>query len=283
MICERARELMSAFYDQELEPDTKAAVREHLDSCPECAEQLAQFRELSSLAADMRQPQVPAGMWSAIDASLEVQRHRANSAGTQWRRYSRVALAAVLLVGVSLALFSYLSSQPSDEHHEHEMAEAFDRYLQGLQDRPENAEEVLVARYDGRLVKPEQVAELAKFEPNAPEHLPEGFSRTGIYVLKMPCCTCTQSIYKDNRGQVLVLFEHDDQQQSWFGDRSTITAQCHGKRTCLVQLQDSLAACWKCGPRHLTIVGARDVEQISELVAYLDAQRLSLPAARGPT
>jgi anti-sigma factor RsiW len=281
MNCERARELMSAFYDQELEPDIEAAVREHLESCPECTQHLAQFKELSRLAADMRQPQVPAGMWSAIDASLDAQRRGADRPGIWRRRHLWVAIAAALLLGASVALFSYSTRQPADEHHE--MAETFNLYLDRLQEHPENAEEVLVARYDGRLVKPEQAAELAKFEPNAPDMLPNGFSRSGIYVLKMPCCTCTQSIYKDDRGHVLVLFEHDDQQRSWFGDRPTITAQCHGKPTCLVQLQDSLAACWKCGPRHLTVVGARDVEQISELVANLDAQRQSFQAARGPT
>ena len=107
------------------------------------------------------------------------------------------------------------------------------------------------------------------FEPNAPAELPQGFARAAIYVLKMPCCTCTQTIYKNSHGTVLALFEHTDQQRSWFGDRPTITAQCHGKATCLVQLQDELAACWKSGPRHLTLVGARDVEQVSDAVAHM--------------
>ncbi len=276
MTCQRARELTSAFYDQELEPDTRAAVHEHLETCPECTERLAQFKELSNLAADMRQPEVPAGTWPAISASLEAQRRGIDDPQTHWRWHAPVALAAVLLVGATLALFSYLRPQPSDDHHEHEMAEAFNLYLERLQGQPDDAEEVLVARYNGRRVEPAEAAVLANFEPNAPDELPGGFSRSGIYVLKMPCCTCTQSIYENRRGQMLALFEHDDQQRSWFGDRPTINAQCHDKATCLVQLKDSLAACWKCGPRHLTVVGIRDVEQVFELVAYLDRQRQTL-------
>jgi hypothetical protein len=163
------------------------------------------------------------------------------------------------------------------------MAEVFGQYLDRFQEQPEQAQEILLTRYDGQLVAPEQAQGAAKFIPIAPDTLPQGFSRNAIYVLKMPCCTCTQTIYKDGQGKVLAVFEHTDQQQNWFGDRPTITAQCHGKSTCLVQLQNELAACWKCGPRHLTVVGARDVEQVSELVAYLDAQQKSLQAARGPT
>jgi Putative zinc-finger len=281
MNCERARELMSAFYDQELEPDVEAVVREHLENCPECTQHLGQFKELSKLAADLRQPEVPAGMWSAIDASLDAQRRRPGRAGAWWPRHSRAAIAAVLLLGTSVALFSYLTRQPTDEHRE--MAETFNQYLDTFHKQPENAEQVLLAQYDGRLVKPEQVAELTKFDPNAPDKLPQGFSRSGIYVLKMPCCTCAQSIYKNDKGHVLALFEHADQQPSWFGDRPTITAECHGKETCLVQMHDQLAATWKCGTRYLTVVGARDVEHVVELVRFLDQKNPLLKTARrGP-
>ncbi|MGD9722640.1 MAG: anti-sigma factor [Pirellulales bacterium] len=279
MNCERVRELMSAYYDRELTPDLETEVREHLERCPVCVEQLAQFAELSKLAADMRQPEVPTGMWSSINASLSA---KANERATvPWRRYSQFGIAATLLIAASIALVAYWNGHPTDEHRE--MAETFGEYLDRFQQQPENAQEVLLTRYQGRLVEPQQAAGEAKFNPNAPDKLPQGFSRAAMYVLGMPCCTCTQTIYKDGHGNVLALFEHTDQQRSWFGERPTITAQCHGKSTCIVQLQGELAACWQCGPRHLTIVGARDVEQVSELVAYLDAQQQALQAARGPT
>lgn len=276
MNCESVRDLLSAYYDQELSPDVEAAVREHLQDCPICSQQLGQFAELSKLAADMRQPEVPPGMWASIEASLNVQRRSPSSAVVWRRQYAQLAAAAIVLVAASIALMAYWNRHPTDEHHE--MAEVFGQYLDRFQVQPDQAQDVLLTRYDGHLVAPQQVEGVAKFMPNAPDTLPEGFSRSATYVLKMPCCTCTQTIYKDGQGNVLAVFEHTDQQQSWFGDRPTITAQCHGKSTCLVQLQNKLAACWKCGPRHLTIVGARDVEQVSELVAYLDANQRSLQA-----
>lgn len=281
MNCESARETMSAFYDQELQPDLDAAAREHLHDCPDCAQHLIQFEELSKLAADLRQPEVPAGIWPAIDSLLNAPRHGGGRSATWLRRYSRAAIAATLFLGVSITLLAYWTWHTTDEHKE--MAVIFGRYLDRFDEQPQRAQEVLLMRYDGRLLAPQQAAAEAKFKPNAPDELPQGFSRSGIYVLKMPCCTCTQTIYKDDNGRVLALFEHSDEQRSWFGDRPTITAQCHGKQTCLIQMRDKLAACWKSGTRHLTVVGARDVEQVAELVAFLDAQSQLLQTARGPT
>jgi len=281
MNCERVRESLSAYYDRELAPDLEAEVREHLEACPDCAGQLAGFAELSKLAADMRQPDVPPGVWSAIDSSLNERRHRGVPVTVPWRNYSRIAIAATLLLAASFALFIYWNPHPTDEHHE--MTATFGQYLDQFQQQPEDAQEVLLTRYQGRLVDPLQAVREAKFNPNAPDELPQGFSRSATYVLVMPCCTCTQTIYKDGLGNTLALFEHAGQQPGWFGDRPTITAECHGKPTSFVQLQGQLAACWQCGPRHLTIVGARNVEQASELVAYLDARQRALQAARGPT
>jgi hypothetical protein len=279
MNCERVRELMSAYYDQELAPDVEAAVREHFEKCPDCSQQLAEFAQLSKLAADMRQPDVPAGMWSSINASLNATQRGHVSANVSRRRYSEIAIAAMLLIAASIAIAAYWRRHPADEHLD--MAETFGQYLDRFQQQPDRAQDALLARYEGRLVDAQHVAGEAKFDPNAPATLPRGFSREAIYVLTMPCCTCTQTIYQDGHGNVLALFEHTDEQRSWFGDRPTITAQCHGKPTCLVQLQNELAACWKCGPRHLTIVGARDVEEVSALVAYLDARQQTRHAALG--
>ena len=203
----------------------------------------------------MRQPEVPAGMWSSINASLSETANEPVRATVPWRRYSQFGIAATLLIAASIALVAFWNRHPTDEHRE--MAETFGEYLDRFQQQPENAQEVLLTRYQGRLVDPQQAVGEATFKPNAPDKLPQGFSRAAMYVLTMPCCTCTQTIYKDDNGNVLALFEHTDQQRSWFGDRPTITAQCHGKSTCIVQLQGELAACWKCGPRHLTIVARR--------------------------
>ncbi len=269
MSCESVRDLLSAYYDQELPPDLEGEVHAHLANCPSCTQQLAGFAELSKLAADFRQPTVPADMWASINASLHAQRQGQEYANAPKRRYLQFAIAAALLVAASAALFAYWNHQLTHDHQE--MAQTFGQYLDRFQQEPERAEELLVARYQGQLVDPQAAVAAASFSPNAPAKLPQGYSREATFVLKMPCCTCTQTIYKDPQGKVLALFEHTDEQRGWFGERPMITAHCAGKSVFLVETGDELAGCWKSGSRFLTIVGARDIEQVAELISYLEA------------
>jgi hypothetical protein len=152
------------------------------------------------------------------------------------------------------------------------MTAVFNQYLGEFHTHPEQAQEVLRSRYDGRPLGSGSLG-TGQFTPNAPQALPHGFTRLGTYVLDMPCCTCTQTIYKNAAGDVLALFEHSENQRMWFGNRPIIEATCDGQSTLVVQLHDRLAASWKCGPRHLTVIGARNIEQVAELVAFLDSQR----------
>jgi hypothetical protein len=276
MNCESARVLLSAYFDRELEPDPASAVRGHLATCQDCALRLAEFEELSKLATDICEPEVPQGVWFAIESLLgTVHRQQSGNATRQWLKPSRAALAATLLIGASLALVGYWTWHSRDQHVQ--MAAVFDRYLGEFQEHPQQAQQVLRARYDGRPMDLQTVGN-GQFVPNAPQDLPNGFARVETYLLNMPCCTCTQTTYKNQAGDVLVLYEHSEDQRIWFGDRPVIEAQCHGQPTFLVQLKDQLAASWKCGPRHLTVIGARNVEQVSELIAFLDTQR---PASKG--
>jgi len=272
MNCESARAQLSAYLDQEMEPDAAADVRAHLARCPSCADRLAEFTELSVLASDIRDPKVPQQVWTAIEASLagRDQSSSINSKKPLFRKPSKVALAATVLVGASLALAGYWTWRSLDPHVQ--MAQLFNQYLDEFRDHPQQAQEVLRGRYAGRLLNL-QAGNAGPFVSNAPQELPAGFARVETYALDMPCCKCTQTIYRNSAGDTLALFEHSDDQRAWFGDRPVIEAQCHGQRTSLVQLNKQLAASWKSGRRNLTIIGARDVEQVSELIAYLDAHR----------
>lgn len=271
MNCESARDLLSSYYDRELAPGQDEAMRAHIASCTTCSSRLAEFAELSELTARLRQPAVPAETWSAIASALDGQkgRHVWDFAGPLSRR-SRIAWAASLFVATSVAIGAYWMWHKIEPHAV--MAATFDVYLTEFQKSPEQAQHVLIDRYDGRPMDVTRVSSDPGFEPNAPEELPDGFARQGIYVLKMPCCTCTQTIYKSKSGAVLALFEHGEDQQIWFGDRPRIDTVCHHRPTHLVQLSGQLAATWKCGQRYLTVVGAQDVEQVSELVALLDGR-----------
>lgn len=278
MNCESVRALLSAFYDRELPADRQLEVRAHVEDCPDCARRLLEFGQLSKLTTQLRNPNVPAETWPAIESALDDQKGRKVRvfAGGLPRR-SRFAIAASLILVASIAFVSYWMRRTSEPHAA--MAAAFDVYLKDFQESPEQAQRVLIDRYDGRPLDLTGVSSEPEFEPNAPEELPDGFARQGVYVLKMPCCTCTQTIYKNKSGAVLALFEHSEDQQVWFGDRPRIEALCHGRPTHLVQLSGQLAATWKCGRRYLTVIGAQNVEQVAELVALLDGRTSRLNGA----
>jgi hypothetical protein len=86
-----------------------------------------------------------------------------------------------------------------------------------------------------------------------------------------------QAVYRRD-GDRLAVFEHVDDQPIWFGERPVIQARCHGLPTSLVQCDERLAASWRRSGRYLTIVGARNLEQIAELVAYLDSRETTKAA-----
>jgi len=271
MNCRSAQELLSSHYDRELPPDLDGEVRAHVESCLDCARKLAEFTQLSRLTVDLRDPAAPSGAWPGIESALDRGRWTIGGFAPRWPPHrSRLALAASLLVAASIALSAYWIWRSYDPHAV--MAATFDDYLKEFAQYPDQAQQVLIARYDGRPVDLSRGAHDAESSPNTPEELPDDFRRQEVYELKMPCCTCTQTVYKNSSGKVLVLFEHSEKQPEWFGDRPRIEAYCHGKETSLVQLPQQLAATWKCGRRYLTVVGALNVEQVAELVAVLDAR-----------
>ena len=99
--------------------------------------------------------------------------------------------------------------------------------------------------------------------------LPPGYTLDKVYLLKMPCCTCTQVVCRKEDGQSISIFEHDADQPVWFGRRPTVECRCHDMPTSVVQVGDRLAATWKNGQRYVTIIGANDLKEVTDFVAYL--------------
>ena len=69
-------------------------------------------------------------------------------------------------------------------------------------------------------------------------------------------------------GGGIAVFEHDGEQDEWFGARPATEVLCQGMPTRVVEIDDYLAASCPCGPRYLTIVGAQDVEEVERLLAF---------------
>ena len=57
---------------------------------------------------------------------------------------------------------------------------------------------------------------------------------------------------------------------NWFSGLPGIKAFCGNRQCCLIGLDRQLAASWKRGNRHLTIVGAKDIGEVNTIVSWLD-------------
>src|SRR5690606_36109468 len=106
------------------------------------------------------------------------------------------------------------------------------------------------------------------YRPVTVGETPPGYSLKSVFVMNMPCCTCLQANFTRKTGGLLAVCEHDGEQSQWFGDRPAIMATCHGHPSRLVQVDSFLAVSCPCGPRYLTIVGARDLEEVNRLVEF---------------
>ena len=77
-----------------------------------------------------------------------------------------------------------------------------------------------------------------------------------MHVLKMPCCVCSATLCLRTDGSPIVVFEHKEQQPTWFGKTQSIMTRCFDKQCQVVEMAKHLAATWRHGDRHLTIIGA---------------------------
>ena len=271
--CASVQEHLSAFHDRELPVELAAAVREHLECCPQCAQQFAEFQELSRIATQLASPEVPSKIWPQIERQLsaQAQNRRVSLVRLVRRSHPRAAMVVIaLIVAVaSTATFVWLRRADHDVDH---VAVIFGRYLDEFERNPKTAQQVLMSRYDGQAVSFAEAATQVRYQPATPERLPNRLSREALYLLHMPCCTCVQAVYQSDGGEKLAVFEHAENQFAWFGRRPMIQARCNGRPASLVQVRNRLAASWRRQGRFITVVGANDVEEVLKLVAFLDNQ-----------
>ncbi|MAT70834.1 MAG: anti-sigma factor [Planctomycetaceae bacterium] len=107
------------------------------------------------------------------------------------------------------------------------------------------------------------------FRPTGEFGLPHGYSPVASDVLDMPCCKCIAVMCAREDGTILAIFEHETAHPPWFGDRPAIQAHCSDQSVRLVQLGvNHLAATWPLNDRYVTIIGARDIDEIARLVSH---------------
>lgn len=268
MNCSEVQERLSLFYDNELSPDEVAQFATHVADCSSCAAELASFEQLSGLSRRLTDPPVPAHLWeelrSKLDAPAEPKSVLARLLPD--RVPSRLlALAATILVTAGIGGVAYQAWFSPEYNH---LAINFVHYLEEFAERPDDAQQILLAKYDGRPVTVEEAVQTLGYEPMATQGLPPECSVDKVYLLTMPCCTCVQVLCKNKDGQSIAIFEHSIDQPVTFGDWPTIECLCHDMPTSVMQVGDRLAATWKEGQRSITIVGATDLDEVTEFVAH---------------
>ena len=293
--CKTVQPYLSAYHDGELAAGQAATVAKHVQSCESCAAELRAFESLGSAFVQAPIPAKPADLWQRIERELPP----APEPVTLSRRFSvwarespygaglvSMAASILLLLGFGLwyggdqdgmentaggmAMHSHDGEEGMSAEHMVEFAGVMDDYLQKLPSDPDGAEQMLLTKYDGEKVDAAGAAKLVGYRPIVSGGLPEGYSLASTSVLKMPCCTCVKAVCKRSDGSTLVLFEHDDEETAWFGDRRQSMATCGDKDCCLVDLDSSIAATWKQGSRSVTVVGVRDQDEVATLVNWLD-------------
>ena len=292
MNCETARDLLSAYHDNELSPETAERLSQHLADCRVCREELTGFRSLSRLTVSLPEPSAPPS-WSAVEEQLTGQPSQplavqVTGPEKSSRQRRGIAIALSLVAMLAVGLFWFLNGEESDEpgeSHDHgkHLAVNFDRYLTLFPDQPQKAQQVLVSHYRGKAVTIEQAAARLPYRPLAAAGPPPGYELDAAYLLDMPCCQCLQAIYGDSAGGQLALFEHEADQPIWFGKRPALTAECAGMNCRIVQFDSRLAFTCPLGPRYATVIGARDLEEVIRIVEYYQLQNNQVSLRPRPT
>jgi len=177
MQCNRARELIEAYFDEELGGDDRSAISSHIASCASCTRLASDIMRTSSMVAGLGRKAAPAALVSRIRSRLDAEgREHAEppqvpwqmSSGVVWRQAAVLAACCMLSV---LVTWSVVTSSDQADRLQQEIVAAHIRSL--LQDSP-----IQVASSDTHTVKP-WFAGRVDFAPEVKDLTAEGFPLVG--------------------------------------------------------------------------------------------------------
>ncbi|NOY43801.1 MAG: hypothetical protein GXP26_18435 [Planctomycetes bacterium] len=273
MNCSEVQERFSQFYDNRLSQAEAARVAAHTTDCSSCADELTFFQQLSVLSQQLIDPPVPPRLWGELQAKLHASPKPKSffspiSPSNAPTRLFALAATILIAVGIGTAMHQTWFSPGYNQ-----LAVNFSPYLENFIERPDEAQQIFLAKYDGRPIALTEAENILGYEPAATKGLPPGYSVEEVHLLTMPCCTCTQVICTNESGESLAIFEYALDQPAWFGDRPATEHLCHEVPTSVIQVGDRLAATWKEGERYITIIGATDLDVVTEFVAHFKLNR----------
>jgi disulfide bond formation protein DsbB len=265
MKCHDVRAILSAYHDAEVPTDQQIVVEVHLESCSECAARLAEIRRLSHTASTLPQPTPPRQLWKKVEGALKSGTDlRSSGWSRRWWRSPAALIAAVAFLLLAAGLGIYFDRQDHTNH------DYLADYWQKFETDPRKAQQQLLARYSGQVVSDNEAVRQVGYRPLTSAQVPEDVAVEKTYVLDMPCCKCIQTVCCRADGTVLAVFEHTKEQPGWFHSRPHVQMQSGGASCRVTELDVHLAASWQAGRRTVTIVGLRNVEELSQWVHSLN-------------
>ncbi len=215
MSCDRIREWLGPYVDDEASPDVQRAVEVHVSGCGHCAQELTRLRGMAAALAPAHDP-LPPELWNAIRGRIAgAAAHRQHLVFT-FRRIAATAALLLIAVGVGwLALPRGWDGARSAQAATVDFGVLFDR----LKMDPEGAFDAFVAQY-----RPEQVtpAEAKAYAPGLtfelPDVLPGGFRRVAVYELHFGDKRGVAARY-EREGELLGFVFHPPILAMRFGER----------------------------------------------------------------
>lgn len=284
--CKRTEQLLSHYFDGELPSDDRAKVEVHLEGCPSCSGQLAAIQMLSQAARSLSTIRPPHDLWDRIAAQLNdpslPEPNTTNAVELPNRKlrskrrfsWSQLATAVVLLIGVGMLWGLQHSRYAHDP---------LASYVQQFETSPLIAQEKLVAEYSGKIVSADQAVQLVGYRPRNVDPPPNGYRCDKLVMLDMPCCKCIQAVWQRDDQTQLAVFEHKSSIDDWFQGQPSISIKCQNKTCRVTELSSQLIATWQIGSRMVTVIGLRDVEELTRLVAALGYENTPYTSNRSNT
>jgi hypothetical protein len=173
-------------------------------------------------------------------------------------------LAALLLIAMGAGIFWFQGGVK----HPHELQGRLAHYINNFTHDADAAQRALVADYGAQRVNLQEASRRLGYLPVIPNRLPKEYSLEAIYVFEMDCCNCAQ--YVCHRGETgrLTIFEHGDAHAADLANWPTEETHCNGQCCLFARRNGALVASWQVGPRQITVVGARDIQEVHQLMRH---------------
>lgn len=251
----------------------------HVESCPACMAEISGFRSMSTLAAQTVVGEAPAEIWHQIAARLDREPAVAaprRPAILRWLAADRYrALGFEVAAAAALILAAIWLGGIGGRHDHTDVASAaFGQYLAEFRRDPSAAQQWLLAKYGGHSVDPQAAMNTVGYRPVVAKGLPPGYAMESVNVMTMPCCKCVQCVCRREDGTTLVIFEHGGGNADPDGSENAQACEdCADGRCMMLRSADAIASSWRHAGRHITVVGARDAEEVGRLSAWFAESR----------